>query len=47
MNFGGGFKTDSGMLSVRYHIGLDLYDQGRSHNRVWQFSVGFVLAFYE
>jgi hypothetical protein len=28
-------------LGVRYHLGLgDLYDQGRSHNRVWQFSVG-------
>jgi hypothetical protein len=42
MNFGGGFKTDSGIsLGVRYHLGLgDLYDQGRSHNRVWQFSVG-------
>jgi hypothetical protein len=30
--------------ACRYHIGLgDLYDQGRSHNRVWQFSVGFDL----
>jgi len=45
MNFGGGFKTDSGIsLGVRYHLGLgDLYDQGKAHNRVWQFSVGFDL----
>jgi opacity protein-like surface antigen len=45
MNFGGGFKTDSGIsLGVRYHLGLgDLYDQGKSHNRVWQFSMGFDL----
>jgi hypothetical protein len=44
MNFGGGFKTDSGIsLGVRYHGLGDLYDQGRSHNRVWQFSVGFDL----
>jgi hypothetical protein len=51
MNFGGGFKTDSGIsLGVRYHLGLgDLYDQGRSHNRVWQFSVGLTCKswFYE
>jgi hypothetical protein len=45
MNFGGGFKTGSGItLGVRYHLGLgDLYDQGKAHNRVWQFSVGFDL----
>ena len=45
MNFGGGFKTDSGIsLGVRYHLGLgDLYDSGKAHNRVWQFSVGFDL----
>lgn len=45
MNFGGGFKTDSGIsLGVRYHLGLgDLYDQGKAHNRVWQFSIGFDL----
>jgi hypothetical protein len=43
MNFGGGFKTDSGIsLGVRYHLGLgDLYEEGRAQNRVWQFSVGF------
>jgi hypothetical protein len=29
MNFGGGFKTDSGIsLGVRYHGLGDLYDQG-------------------
>lgn len=45
MNFGGGFKTNSGIsLGVRYHLGLgDLYDQGKAQNRVWQFSVGFDL----
>jgi len=45
MNFGGGFKTDSGItLGVRYHLGLgDLYDQGKAQNRVWQFSLGFDL----
>jgi hypothetical protein len=45
MNFGGGFKTDSGIsLGVRYHLGLgDLYDSGKAHNRVWQFSIGFDL----
>lgn len=45
MNFGGGFKTDSGIsLGVRYHLGLgDLYDNDKAHNRVWQFSVGFDL----
>lgn len=45
MNFGGGFKTDSGVsLGVRYHLGLgDLYDEGKAQNRVWQFSVGFDL----
>lgn len=45
MNFGGGFKTDSGIsLGVRYHLGLgDLYDDYKAHNRVWQFSVGFDL----
>jgi hypothetical protein len=45
MNFGGGFKTNSGVsLGVRYHLGLgDLYDEGKAHNRVWQFSVGFDL----
>lgn len=45
MNFGGGFKTDSGIsLGVRYHLGLgDLYDDGKAHNRVLQFSLGFDL----
>jgi hypothetical protein len=45
MNFGGGFKTDSGIsLGVRYHLGLgDLYDSNKAHNRVWQFSIGFDL----
>ncbi|MDI1307153.1 MAG: porin family protein [bacterium] len=45
VNFGGGFKTDSGVsLGVRYHLGLgDLYDYGKAKNRVWQFSVGFDL----
>ncbi|MBF8150442.1 PorT family protein [Winogradskyella sp. F6397] len=43
MNFGGGFKTDSGVsLGVRYHLGLgDIYDEGSPKNRVWQFSLGF------
>ena len=45
VNFGGGFKTDSGItLGVRYSLGLgDLYDQGKAQNRVWQFSLGFDL----
>lgn len=45
VNFGGGFKTDSGIsLGVQYHLGLgDLYDQGKAQNRVWQFSIGFDL----
>jgi hypothetical protein len=45
MNFGGGFKTDSGVsLGVRYHLGLgDLYDDNKANNRVWQFSIGFDL----
>lgn len=45
MNFGGGFKTDSGIsLGVRYHLGLgDLYEDNKAQNRVWQFSVGFDL----
>ena len=45
MNFGGGFKTDSGIsLGVRYHLGLgDLYDEGKAQNRVLQFSLGFDL----
>jgi hypothetical protein len=44
-NFGGGFKTDSGIsLGVRYHLGLgDLYDEGKAQNRVLQFSLGFDL----
>ena len=43
INFGGGFKTDSGVtLGVRYHLGLgDIYDEGSPKNRVWQFSLGF------
>ncbi|MEP3837911.1 MAG: porin family protein [Algibacter sp.] len=43
VNFGGGFKTDSGVsLGVRYHLGLgDVYDEGSPQNRVWQFSLGF------
>ena len=45
VNFGGGFKTDSGIsLGVRYHLGLgDLYDEGKAQNRVFQFSLGFDL----
>ena len=45
MNFGGGFKTDSGIsLGVRYHLGLgDLYDEGKAQNRVLQFSLSFDL----
>ncbi|MNT43642.1 hypothetical protein D3C72_1801260 [compost metagenome] len=45
VNFGGGFKTDSGIsLGVRYHLGLgDLYDQEKAQNRVWQFFIGFDL----
>ena len=45
MNFGGGFKTDSGVsLGVRYHLGLgDLYKTDKANNRVWQFSVGIDL----
>lgn len=45
LNFGGGFKTDSGFsFGVRYHLGLgDLYDQEKAQNRVWQFCVGFDL----
>lgn len=45
LNFGGGFKTDSGIsLGARYHLGLgDLYDKGKAQNRVWQFSIGFDL----
>ncbi|WP_426094646.1 porin family protein [Flavobacterium sp. DSR2-3-3] len=45
MNFGGGFKMDSGIsLGVRYHLGLgDLYDEGKAQNRVLQFSLGFDL----
>ena len=45
MNFGGGFKTDSGIsLGVRYHLGLgDLYDEGKAQNRVLQFSLGIDL----
>ncbi|MCA0154428.1 porin family protein [Winogradskyella vincentii] len=43
INFGGGFKTDSGVsLGVRYHLGFgDIYDAGSPQNRVWQFSIGF------
>jgi hypothetical protein len=45
MNFGAGFKTDSGIsFGARYHLGLgDLYDEAKAYNRVWQFSVGFDL----
>ena len=45
VNFGGGFKTDSGVsIGVRYHLGLgDVYDEGKPKNRVWQFSLGFDL----
>jgi hypothetical protein len=45
LNFGGGFKFDSGIsLGVRYHLGLgDLYDEGKAQNRVLQFSLGFDL----
>lgn len=44
-NFGGGFKTNSGIsLGVRYHMGLgDLYDESKAYNRVWHFSIGFDL----
>lgn len=43
VNFGAGFKTDSGVsLGVRYHLGMgDIYDEGNPQNRVWQFSLGF------
>ena len=43
VNFGGGFKTDSGVsLGVRYHLGMgEVYDEGSPQNRVWQFSLGF------
>ncbi|TVZ57600.1 outer membrane protein with beta-barrel domain [Flavobacteriaceae bacterium MAR_2010_105] len=43
MNFGAGFKTDSGVsLGARYHLGLgDIYDEGNPKNRVWQFYIGF------
>lgn len=42
-NFGGGFKTDSGIsLGVRYHLGLnDIYQEDKPKNRVWQFYIGF------
>lgn len=42
INFGGGFKTDSGVsLGVRYYLGLgDIYDEGSPNNRVLQFSIG-------
>lgn len=42
VNFGGGFKTDSGIsLGARYHLGLgSVYDEGSPSNRVWQFSLG-------
>ena len=45
MNFGGGFKTNSGIsFGVRYHLGLgDLYDDNKAQNRVWQFSLGIDL----
>jgi hypothetical protein len=40
MNFGGGFKTDSGIsLGVRYHLGLgDLYDDNKAHKSLAIFS---------
>ncbi|MEE4001738.1 porin family protein [Tenacibaculum sp. FZY0031] len=43
LNFGGGFKTSSGVsLGVRYHLGLnDIYDEDKPKNRVWQFYIGF------
>lgn len=43
VNFGGGFKTDSGVsFGVRYHLGMGgVYDEGNPKNRVWQFSLGF------
>ena len=43
LNFGAGFKTDSGVsLGVRYHLGMgDIYDEGNPQNRVWQFALGF------
>lgn len=42
LNFGGGFKTNSGVsLGVRYHLGLnDIYDEDKPKNRVWQFYIG-------
>ncbi|WP_417619554.1 porin family protein [Oceanihabitans sediminis] len=46
MNFGGGFKTDSGVsIGVRYHLGLgDVNEEDtKHHNRVWMFSLGFDL----
>ena len=44
-NFGGGFKFDSNIsIGVRYHLGLvDIYDEGKPQNRVWQFSIAFDL----
>jgi hypothetical protein len=43
LNFGGGFKTDSGVsLAIRYQLGMgDIYDEGNPQNRVWQVSLGF------
>jgi hypothetical protein len=43
INFGGGFKTDTGVsLGARYHLGLgDVYNEGHPKNRIWQFYIGF------
>lgn len=45
VNFGAGFKTETGLsLGVRYHLGLgDIYNEGNSQNRGWQFYVGIGL----
>ncbi|KJD32581.1 hypothetical protein PK35_10285 [Tamlana nanhaiensis] len=42
-NFGGGFKTDSGVtLGARYHLGMgSVYEESNPKNRVWQFYIGF------
>ncbi|WP_418263016.1 porin family protein [Flavobacterium faecale] len=45
MNFGLGLKSDSGIsIGVRYHLGLgELYEENKTFNRVWQFSLGIDL----
>lgn len=43
LNFGAGFKSDSGVsLGVRHHLGQsDIYDRDKPKNRVWHIYVGF------